>query len=297
MSEPNDYDRAARHLAKSDPPQFFGWALGLSPTDFRFVRWLDTRTIPFPGAPDRTGDAVGYLAELTAGGRPWAVPLEFQIEPDPEMFGRLLEYLGRLWRAEKPAPERGDRFWVGAVVVNLTGAGGCSRDMTWPQAGLTTKLTVVERNLGSESAATTLAAIAAGTTGRVVLPLVPLMRGGSEPAIIQSWQELAAADPDVRRVAQFGFLARTFAQRSPGWAEWQTALKEWSMIRSPIFDEVRAGALASAVLSALEAKFQSVPADLGSKIQATTDLERLNAWLRIAVLAVSVDQFRADAGL
>ena len=104
MAGPNDYDRVLRALAKGDPTQFFGWALGLSPAEFRFVRWIDTRTIPFPGAPDRTGDAVGYLAELTAGGRPWAVPLEFQIEPDPEMFGRLLEYLGRLWRTEKPSP-------------------------------------------------------------------------------------------------------------------------------------------------------------------------------------------------
>jgi hypothetical protein len=301
MAEPNDYDRAARYLAKSDPAGFFGWALGLTPSQFRFVRWLDTRTIGSPGATDRTGDTVGYLAEVTAGGRPWALPLEFQAAPDPEMFGRLLEYLGRLWRVEKPSPERGDRFWVGAVVVNLTGAGDASRTMEWPEARLATTLRTVERNLERESATDLVTGIASGTIGRTLLPLVPLMNGGTEPAIINSWVELAQADPDQRRVGQHGALARVFARATQGHGEWLRTLKEWNMTRSPVVDEWRAEgrvqAQTAAVLSVLEAKFQSVPADLAAKIQETTDEVKLKAWLPLAVLTSSVEKFRADAGL
>jgi hypothetical protein len=52
------------------------------------------------------------------------------------MFGRLLGYLGPLWLEEKPSRERGDRFEIGAVVVNLTGLGNCSRLSSWPSAGV-----------------------------------------------------------------------------------------------------------------------------------------------------------------
>jgi hypothetical protein len=102
MPEINDYDRAARYLAKADPHKFLAWALGDNPDRFRFVRWLDTRSIPFPGSTDRTNDTVAYLERSEPAGEPWAIPLEFQIEPVPLMFGRMLEYLGRLWQVEKP---------------------------------------------------------------------------------------------------------------------------------------------------------------------------------------------------
>jgi hypothetical protein len=61
--------------------------------------------------------------------------------------------------------------------------------------------------------------------------------------------------------------------------------------------EARIEAQAAAVLSALEAKFQSVPTDLAAKIQGTTEEVKLKAWLPLAVLTPSIEKFRTDAGL
>lgn len=184
MAEPNDFDQAARLLAKSDPTEVLAWTLGLPSNQFRFVRWLDTRSLPFPGTADRVNDLVAHLETTHPPGQPWLIALEMQSEPDLRMFGRLLEYLGRLWQAEKPSPERGDRFCLGAGVVNLSGVGRASRDFEWPPTGPRTCLRVMERNVGREAAGDTLAAVATGAIGRMLLPLVPLMHGGGEPGMI-----------------------------------------------------------------------------------------------------------------
>jgi len=43
------FDQAGRYGAKLDPPEFVRWLVaGLHPSLF-FRRWLDTRTLPFPG--------------------------------------------------------------------------------------------------------------------------------------------------------------------------------------------------------------------------------------------------------
>src|SRR5262245_5160275 len=190
----NPFDQACRYLAKLDPEGFLGWALGLPTGRFRFVRWMDTRQIPFPGEPDRVCDTVAFLEDVSAGGAPLAVPIEFSAEPDYRMFGRLLIYAGSLWLEVRPASNKGDRFQLGVAVVNLTGTGRSSRDMRWPEAGLVTELRVAERNLAGESATAVLSGVTIGTTSRVILPFVPLMQGGAEAGIIQGWLGLASAE-------------------------------------------------------------------------------------------------------
>src|SRR4051812_6063912 len=106
----NPFDKASRFAAKIDPPTFLAWVLDFAPEEFVFRGWLDTRGLPFPGDPDRVSDTVARLEDPAAGGMPWAVAIEFQIEPDPQMFGRILEYLGQLWRTTKPDAEKGSRF-------------------------------------------------------------------------------------------------------------------------------------------------------------------------------------------
>jgi hypothetical protein len=81
----NPFDQAARYLMKQEPAAMLGWLLGVEPGAFRFRRWLDARQARFPGEPDRTCDTVAWLEDPTGGGLPWAVPVEFQIEPDATM--------------------------------------------------------------------------------------------------------------------------------------------------------------------------------------------------------------------
>src|SRR5262245_29790801 len=185
MPRDNRYDQAGRYLARGLPLQLVGWLLGLPPTAYSAHGWVDTRNVPFPGDPERICDTVLFLRDQARGGVPWAVLLEFQAEADPVMFGRLLQYLGGLWVAGKPGPHTGDRFHLGAVVVNLTGRGTCPPPMEWPEAGLMMHLGVVECDLATFDAVPLMARVEAGEVGRVALPLVPLMKNAGDPAMIQ----------------------------------------------------------------------------------------------------------------
>src|SRR5260370_35248914 len=105
----NPYDQACPYLAKLEPAAFLAWLLGLSPASFHFRRWLDARRVRFPGEPERTCDTVAFLENLSAGRQPWALAIEFQIEPDPHVFGRLLGHLGGRCAEGPPSVTPGDR--------------------------------------------------------------------------------------------------------------------------------------------------------------------------------------------
>ena len=94
MADKKPFDQATRYVARMDPPGILAWALSSSADEFQFIRWLDTRSVPFPGVADRVSDLVAQLERNEPPGQPWLIPIEFQVDPDPLMFGRLLEYLG-----------------------------------------------------------------------------------------------------------------------------------------------------------------------------------------------------------
>jgi hypothetical protein len=116
----NRYDQASRYTSKLDAGGLLAWLLREEPANLRFRSWLDTRTLPFPGDPERTCDTVAWLGDADPAIQ-WAIPVEFCIEPDGTLFGRLLVYLGQLWLEIRPTDAGGERFAVGAIVVNLTG--------------------------------------------------------------------------------------------------------------------------------------------------------------------------------
>src|SRR5438552_7542909 len=181
---PNPYDQASRYTGKIDPPGFLHWLLPGVRAVADYRGWLDARTIPFPGEPDRVCDTVAGLVEHVDPSAWWALPVEFQGRPDAELFGRLLEYLARLWRELRPPGLPTGRYRIAAVVVNLTGIGQTSRDLVLGATGARVCLLVVERDLAEEDAAATLSQIAAGRLAYCVLPWIPLMRGGAEAGIM-----------------------------------------------------------------------------------------------------------------
>ncbi|MBY0459753.1 MAG: hypothetical protein K2V38_20735, partial [Gemmataceae bacterium] len=270
------FDKAARFAAQLEPVEFLSWLLDLPAAAVGFTSWLDTRTIPFPGEPDRVGDAVARLDPPGGTEPPWALALEFQIEPDPLMFGRLLGYLSRLWVQLKPDAERGSRFQVGAVVVNLTGTGRASREMRLPGTAVVTQLSVAERNLARESAGDMLVRVEAGAAGRSLLPWLPLMSGGAEATIIERWKRLAESEPLSRRRSELAGLALVLAEAADCREAWERGLEGWNVRESVVvnrwIDEGRAEGQAAALLAVLEAKFQTVPDDLAAAIRATADL-------------------------
>jgi hypothetical protein len=233
----NLFDKTSRFTVKLDPQGFFSWLFGLPVDAFVFRGWLNTRTIAFPGDPDRTNDTVAWLDLVSGEEPPWAFAVEFQIRPDPDMTGRLLGYLSGLLLELRPDKERGSRFQVGAGVVNLTGHGNSSREMRWPKAGVVTHLKVVERNLEHESAEELVSAIEAGRFSLCLLPWVALMAGADDPTLVERWIRLAEGEPDSRRKAEFGVVALIFSEKAGRKELWQEKLKGWNVEESTVADD------------------------------------------------------------
>lgn len=301
---PNRFDQACRYAAKLDAVGLLCWLLGEDAAELRFRTWLDTRTLPFPGDPERTCDTVAWLADADPAIE-WAVPIEFSLEPNGEFFGRLLVYLGQLWLEIRPTEAGKERFSVGAVVVNLTGYGHTSTTMTLRRTGMRTSLEVVERNLCDKDATALLDAIAGGAS-RCLLPWIPLMHGGDETGIIQRWIELASQETDSRRRGDYGGLALVFAEAAKRLPVWKEALKEWNVIESQQVLEWMAMGEAkgeargeiNSLLEVLATRFPpGAPAQLEAAIRASNDREQLRTWLVSAVKADSLNAFRQAAGL
>jgi hypothetical protein len=310
---PNHFDQASRYAAKLDAVGFLCWLLREEAAELRFRLWLDTRTLPFPGDPERTCDTVAWLGDADPAVE-WAVPVEFCLEPDGELFGRFLVYLGQLWLEKRPTDAGGERFAVGAVVVNLTGRCRTSRNMSLRGTGVRTNLEVVERNLCDEDAAALLDAIADGQASRCLLPWVPLMHGGGETGIIQRWIDLAGQEADSRRRGDYGGLALVFAEAAKRLPMWKDALKEWNVIESQqVLEWMAMGEAKGEARGKIEGKIEGeiesllrvlarrfppgATPEMEAAFRATVDLERLGSWLDLAVTTDSLDTFRQAAGL
>jgi hypothetical protein len=299
------YDQACRYAAKLDAVGLLCWLVGETPAELRFRTWLDARTLPWPGDPERTCDTVAWLGDADPAVE-WAVPVEFCLEPDGELFGRLLVYLGQLWHEKRPTDGRGEHFAVGAVVVNLTGRGHTSRDMQLRQTGVRTMLGVAECDLAHMDAATTLDGIAAATIAPCVLSWIPLMQNGAEAAIIQQWLELARREPEAKRRSDYGGLALVFAEAADRRHAWEKALEGWNVTDSQVIQEwIAQGEVmgevkgqATALLRLLARRFPpGLPAEVAAVIRGATDVAQLQRWFDLAVDADSLETFRRAAGL
>jgi hypothetical protein len=111
----NYNDQAARYIAKRDPPGFLRCVFPKCDPALVFFGWLDTRTVPYPGEPDRICDTVAGLGHTTDPDKFWAAVVEFQAAPDEEGLERLLEYKVRLRRELKHPP----------LGVDTTSSGRC----------------------------------------------------------------------------------------------------------------------------------------------------------------------------
>jgi hypothetical protein len=298
----NHFDKAARYAAKLDPVGFFTWLVPECAGVWTFRHWLDTRTLPFPGAPDRTCDTVARFDLHTASRVPYALVTEFQTEPDPYMLERLLEYAARL-RSELRHGRRG-RYRVAVALLNLTGPRQESvLDMTLPGlAEVGIRMGVRQRTMREEDAAQTLAAIGAGRTARCLLPWIPLMHGASDPAIITEWRRLVEAEPHGRLRADFVGLALVFAELVRHKGAWKTGLEGLNMrVSKQVLEwqeEARVETRRTDLLTALEVRFGApVPADLAAEIVGLKNLDELARWFRVSLGVSSLAEFREAIGL
>jgi hypothetical protein len=299
----NDYDVACRYLLRRYSAPLLRWLLRLREDQLRFQDWLEPQ-LTEPEREERVCDTIARLLDPARHGVPWAIIIEFQSAPDPDMLARLLEYLGKARRLFRPSEEKGDRYEVGAVVVNLTGAGRTFRRIVWKEAKLELKLMGREWNLAGLNARVFLRGVAEGALPKEALAFVPLMKKGGGRGIIQRWLELAGAEKDPLLRADHA-LAEVFANLTDHAAAWREALKEWDVNESPTVnrwrDEARAegrvqGA-AELLVALLENRFGKVPAPLRKAVLGATEVGVLRGWGALVLKAGSLDEFRREAGL
>lgn len=81
------FDQAARFATRAEPTSVVARLSASHPLVFR--GWLDTRSIPFPGGPDRTADLVAALDD--SADSPVLLIQEFQSQHDPDKLDVTLE--------------------------------------------------------------------------------------------------------------------------------------------------------------------------------------------------------------
>lgn len=293
------FDQAARRLARLDPQGFFAWLITKFAKYLRFCGWLDTRTTPGLVQPsEQTGDTVAELEALDEPAPPWMFPQEFQTQPDPDMFGRMLRQGGQMWLDHRPDRLPGSRFQLAMGVVNLTGTcaslPGSRRYKLPGEDEVLTDLSLRERWLAEESGADLLDRVERGEVGRYLPAFVPLMKDGGDPVILQRWLQLVGADADHVRRTEIASLALVFAELKDWHPAWKNALKEWKMRESQtVLEWINEGKLEGKVETLqemlrklLEARFGPLSGDLIATIEAESDIKKLED-LVIQVVRIS----------
>jgi hypothetical protein len=296
----NELDQAVRYTAKMAPADFVRWLVpGLDPA-YAFRGWLDTRTVPFPGEPERTCDTVAELVRRRGSGPRIALVTEFQSELDAEILDRLLEYIARLRRGLRYGRRHREQYHVFGALVNLTGPAQADT-LAMPLPGVADcglRLKIVLRTLRDEDAAATLQAMTQGAVGRCILPWIPLMHGAGESSIIELWKQVARRERDGRRRATYAGLAKVFAEPAGRVDAWRLALEGWEMWKSTVIQEWKAEAERDALLRFLQARFRTaLPEEMASVIAETIDREKLARWIDIAATADTLTAFRQAAQL
>ncbi len=306
MSSPvNIYDQASRFAVKLAPAGLLHWRLPLLDADLVFARWLETQNVAFPGEPDRRCDTVAEMVSASGQQPPWALVIETQSEPEPAMAERELEYVLGVRRQLRHGPLGRDKYLVGALLINLTGAKQDGRlDMAPPgRTQLELHWGMEVCTMSEESAATLLRRIAAAELPRDLLVWTPLMADGDDLVVISEWKRLALLQPEARRRAEYAGLALVFAELANRRDIWAEALKEWNMRESVIANEWKnegrvQGRIESRredLLKVLQARFPGpLPGEVVQVVNTQDNADSLTNWLIAAATAPTIEQFRSQ---
>ncbi len=220
------YDQAARFAAQADPVTVPQRLLAGKNAALRFRAWLDTRSLPLPGGPERTADLIAALDDVGAADQPWLLVLEFQAQVDADKLDVTLEEVAVLRSRARHGEDRKGKYNVTAGLVYLRGR--CPEavlDMTLPD-GSGTRHAPLVWNVADDDARQALEAVASGRSSWGLLFWVALMAGGGDDALIGRWKEVVAAIvSDLQTRGNLAAIAMVFAELAgrgrPGNMDWR----------------------------------------------------------------------------
>lgn len=298
------FDQAAREAGKTGGTGFIRWLLSRDRADppWAFDRWDDTRRSTGPGEPDRTDDLVAVLRHASDPTRTAHAIVEVELEPRPKTFQRMGQYA--LTLSGELYANAADTCPVIVLLLMLTGRlakPGLRLEVEGCSGSIGVKPGVV--NLCDENAATTLADIAAGRLGFVVLAFVPLMTGGGDLALIEEWKRAALREPDAGRRALYRDLALVFAELAKELVNWQRGLEGFEMQESTVVQGWINRGVQKEAVSARRAWLQEtirtrlqdpVPEPIRLAIEGTNDIAVLDRWFKVALTAGTMADLRSE---
>jgi hypothetical protein len=123
------------------------------------------------------------------------------------------------------------------------------------------------------------------------------MAWADRPEVVRRWRELAMRQQQLLLRANYGVLARVFAEMAGRKALWDSELEGFNVQESTIMRGYREeGAVANAraaVLTVLQTRFPETPVPEGvrSALEKNADLRQLTVWHREAILTPSPADF------
>lgn len=293
------FDQAARFAAQADPNAVVRRVTEPVGVPMPFREWLDTRTIPLPGGPDRTADLVAAVDDPT--GQPALLVFEFQSRHDPDKLDVTLEEAGILRGHARHGDDRKGKYKVLTALVYLTSR--CPDevlDMTLP-GGFGTRHAPLIWNVSEDAAATTVEAVAGGGLSWGMLFWVPLMTGGKDAGVIGRWKEVVAqVVADRRTRGNLAGIALVFAELMGRRAEWSRGLEGFEMTESQVVNDwinqgEAKGKLVNQrqnLLRLLTKRFPgAVPDDVTRLVNEQESLDILGHWFDAAAEAYTFQQF------
>lgn len=297
------FDQAARYAAQADATVVPARLLAGSGLALAFREWLDTRTIPLPGGPDRTADLVAALDDSAAPDSPWLIVLEFQAQVDADKLDVTLEEVAILRSRARHGDERKGKYRVAAGLVYLRDR--CpvdTLDMRLPD-GSGTRHAPRVWNVADDDAASAIEAVTAGAVSWGTLFWVPLMAGADDDATVQRWKDVVTARVGDRSTrGNIAVVALVFAELAGRAIIWNRALEDFDMTESQVVNDWISKGEAKGelrkeqqlLLRLLNKRFPgAVPPEVAKLISEQESLDLLNHWFDAAASAVTYDEFFA----